>query len=294
MAQRTAIYDPRRQYEVKVFDVEYRRADGRSWMARVYQPQGAGPSPALLDVHGGAWSGGDRTVGELRASALASSGLLVASIDLRTAPDFPYPSQVQDANYGTRWLKARAKDFNCIVSLPNRADASAVGIFGSSSGGHTAMLSAMLPFDKGFCAIPLPGAAKVDATVAYVAVEAPVLDPYARYLFARETKNERLETNSFSYFLSEEGMRQGNAQTAIESRPIGIELPPVLLLQGTADNNVPLSIPNRFVESYRKAGGDIHLELFPDMPHGFGRNPGPEAERAIAMIKDFVARQLSG
>ncbi len=284
MAQRTAIYDPRRQYELKVFDVEYKESDGRSWMARIYQPQGAGPFPALLDVHGGAWSGGDRTVGELRASALASSGLLVASIDLRTAPDFPYPSQVQDANYGTRWLKARAGDFN--------ADASSIGIFGSSSGGHTAMLSAMLPFDKSFCAIPLPDAPDVDATVAYACLEAPVLDPYARYLFARETNNERLATNSFSYFLSEEGMKQGNAQTAIERG--GTELPPVLILQGTADSNVPLSIPNRFVESYRKAGGEIRLELFPDMPHGFGRNLGPESERAIAMIKDFIARQMVG
>jgi acetyl esterase/lipase len=55
-----------------------------------------------------------------------------------------------------------------------------------------------------------------------------------------------------------------------------------------------LSIPHRFVEAYRAAGGTVTLELFPNMPHGFARNPGEESDRALASMKAFVTRQLTG
>ena len=56
----TMTYNPAAQFEIKVSDVEFRRAPARTLMARVYQPQGAGPFPTLLDLHGGAWNDKDR------------------------------------------------------------------------------------------------------------------------------------------------------------------------------------------------------------------------------------------
>ena len=61
MAHSALNYDPTRRYDFKVEDVEYRRDSDQSWLAMVYQPQGNGPFPALLDIHGGAWNNGDRT-----------------------------------------------------------------------------------------------------------------------------------------------------------------------------------------------------------------------------------------
>jgi hypothetical protein len=54
----TVAYDPAKQYEIKVWDIAYRHDPVRTLMARIDQPQGAGPFPALLDVHGGAWNAG--------------------------------------------------------------------------------------------------------------------------------------------------------------------------------------------------------------------------------------------
>ena len=54
-------YDPAARYEVKVEDIEYRSDGDRSWLALTYQPQGPGPFPALMEIHGGAWNNGDRT-----------------------------------------------------------------------------------------------------------------------------------------------------------------------------------------------------------------------------------------
>ena len=61
--------------------------------------------------------------------------MLVVAIDLRLSDEAPYPASVQDANYGVRWLKSRAAEWN--------GDASRLGIYGSSSGGHVAQLLAL-------------------------------------------------------------------------------------------------------------------------------------------------------
>jgi acetyl esterase/lipase len=56
----TTAYNPSNKFEIKSWDVEFRKAAKRTLMARVYQPQGAGPFPVLLDLHGGAWNNKDR------------------------------------------------------------------------------------------------------------------------------------------------------------------------------------------------------------------------------------------
>src|SRR5262245_10686245 len=52
-------YDPEQRYSVQTFDVEYRRDGDKVYLATVYQPRGAGPFPAMLDIHGGQWRSGD-------------------------------------------------------------------------------------------------------------------------------------------------------------------------------------------------------------------------------------------
>jgi len=277
-------YDPAQRFEVQINDIEYRHDQNQSLKALVYQPLGNGPFPALLDVHGGAWNRGSRTNNEVMNLALASSGIVVAAVDYRLAPEYPYPSQVADVNYATRWLKARAPDFN--------ADPNSVGGLGSSSGGHTMMLSALRPHDPRYASIALPGRHKVDARVLYVLCAWPVLDPYGRYLYAQEAGAERLIAATEAYFLNQEAMREGNPQLILDSGE-KVELPPTLIVQGTADDNVPMSIPESFVRAFRGAGGEIELAIFPGMPHGFGNTPGPESERAIELMKAFITRQLT-
>ena len=72
-----AAYDPAAKFDLKVSEVEFRRnAGGRVLMARIYQPQGAGPFPTLLDLHGGAWNNKDRRAEEPMDRAIAASGVL--------------------------------------------------------------------------------------------------------------------------------------------------------------------------------------------------------------------------
>ena len=131
------------------------------------------------------------------------------------------------------------------------------------------------------------------ATVDWVITLFPVIDPYARYLYAQEAGREELVAGTRGYFLTEEAMREGNPQLCLE-RKEKAELPPVLIIQGTADKNVPLSIPERFTDSYRASGGEIELELFPGMPHVFFSNQSiPETKRAIEIMKAWIARRVA-
>lgn len=272
-------YDPQNNREITIEEMEYQ--DGLA--VRIYQPAGAGPFPALVDVHGGVWTNGDRSANEVMDRSLAESGIVVAAVDFRQSPDHPYPAQVADVNLATRWLKTHAAEFN--------ADPDTVGGIGGSSGGHTVLLSAMRPHHAEYCYIDLPGS-DADATLKYLLLGWPIVDSFARYRFVQETGNDRIIGLSKGYFLTEDAMKEGSPFQILQRKEKSV-LPPTLIVQGTADNNLPVRVTEQFVVAYREAGGDIELELFPDMPHLFGNTPGPESDRAIALMKNFAAKCLS-
>jgi acetyl esterase/lipase len=266
-----ATYDPAAKFEIKVSEVELLRTPaGRQLMARVYQPQGAGPFPTVLDLHGGAWRRKDRLAEEPMDRAIAASGVLVVAVDLRLSEEAPYPASVQDANYGVRWLKSRAADWN--------GDPSKIGVYGSSSGGHVAQLLAMRPRDARYTAIPLnmgphtagpqtplPAAPKLDATVAYVASRSPISDPYARFQQAERMKRDGMIENSRIYFNPWDTIHEGNPQQILERRE-PVTLVPMLIMQGALDDNVLPAVQEKFA--------------------------GPQTDRAREMVKAFIARQL--
>ena len=279
----TVNYDPSKRYEIKVWDVEYRRDPIRTLMARIYQPQGEGPFPVLLDVHGGAWNDQDRTANAPVDEWLAASGILVVAIDVRLAREAPYPGSVADVNYGIRWLKAKAREWN--------GEPETLGALGSSSGGHVLELCAMRPHDARYTVYPLPEAPHLDATLMYVIARSPISNPLARYEQAQKMQRATLITNSELYFSPWDTIFDGNPQRILE-RGEAVILPPMFVLQGELDDSVLPAVQEHFVATYRAAGGKIDYEVFPGAEHRWIIQPGPQTDRAIDMIKAFIARQL--
>jgi acetyl esterase len=265
-------------------DIPYHTVGGETLLAKLYRPQGAGPFPAVVGVHGGAWTSGDRNNNKAIDEALAAAGVVLLALDFRLAPKAPYPASVADVNYGTRWLKAHAEQYG------SRADW--VGMVASSSGGHQALLSALRPADPRYAAATSPETAKADASVAFFVACWPISDPLARYRMAVEKKNERLMQAHKDYFGDEGAMTEGNPQLALE-RGQGGKLPPLLILQGTKDNNVTPDMAERFSAAWRNRGGKVTVELFPDQPHTFVTQDPTSAEslRAIELIKAFVLKR---
>jgi acetyl esterase/lipase len=277
-------YNPSAHFEISISEVELRRtAAGRTLMARIYQPAGAGPCPVILDLHGGAWNAKDRHAEEPMDRALAASGLLVVAIDMTLAPEAPYPACVQDANYAVRWLKWKAAGWN--------GDPAAVGIYASSSGGHVAELLGMRPRDARYNAIPLPQAPQIDATVSFIAMRSPVSNPYARFQHAEEMKREPMVKNHTTFFKPWESIFESNPQQILDRHePVG--LVPLLIMQGALDDNVLPAVQAKFAASYKAAGGDCQFEVFEGCEHEWVATPGPQTDRAREMVKAFIARQL--
>jgi len=279
-------YDPKARFEIKVFEVPFRKnAKGRQLMARIYQPQpggkNAGPFPALLDLHGGAWQRKDRTANEPMDRAIAASGVLVVAIDMTLSGEAPYPASVQDASYGIRWLKSKAKAWN--------GDASSLGVLGSSSGGHIAELIAMRPRHPLYNTIPLPGH---DDTVAYVATRSPISNPYTRWQQAEKLKNKSLIDASKTYFQPWESIHEASPQEILDRKEAAV-LKPLLILQGELDDNVLPAEQEKFASTYRAAGGQCQYELFRGAVHEWTADPGPNSDRAAEMVKAFIARHLA-
>jgi len=279
-----SLYDPTRTFEVTSRDVVYRREGSTDWLARVYEPQGPGPFPALLEIHGGAWNNGDRLQNATLDEAIAASGIVVAAVDFRLGAEGAYPKSIADVNYATRWLKAHAADFN--------ATPDALGGLGLSSGGHMLILSAMRPHDPRYTALALDTDADVDGSLAYAMMGWPVNDPLARYQHAKSLGRTEMLENHHRYYGDEETMREANPQLILE-RGEAVELPPALIFQGADDDVLAPRTAERFVEAYGHAGGLIELALFPRAGHGYARDGGPNTRRTEALIKSFVARQLA-
>ena len=279
-------------HEITVEDVEYLRHGDSPLLARLFTPGGSGPFPIVVDLHGGAWCRGDRLNDAPINEALARSGVIVAALDFRMPPVASYPASVADIHYAIRWLKTRA------ASLGGRPDR--VGVLGVSSGAHQGMLLAMRPRDPRYASIP-PGGGS-DASVGCVVMCWPVIDPLARYRYAKALKAkgqpypevvDRVLPCHDEYWKSEEAMAEGNPVRALE-RGDAVELPPVLYLQGTRDVAHPRPDLERFVAQYRKAGGRVDLELFDGEAEGFiNKNPDSQASKtALAAIIAFVHAQL--
>ena len=276
-------YDPNTNYEIKIWEEDFRQVPTRMLLARICQPVGDGSFPALLDLHGGAWAGKDRFANVAMAEAMARSGILTVSVDLRLSGEAPYPASVQDANYGIRWLKMKAPGW--------KGDPSTIGVLGSSSGGHVAQLLGMRPQDPRYNALPLEGHPEIDARINYVATRSPISDPLARYNNAVAKERQQMVDRHHVYFDPFSNIEEANPQMILD-RKEPVELPPMLVMQGGLDDNVLPAIQQKFVESYRAAGGECELEIFESCSHLWVLEPGPQTDRAHEMLKAFIARQL--
>ena len=270
-------YDPNATLDVTYRDVEYQPG----LTARVYQPAGPGPFPAMVSVHGGAWEGKEWLQNEQSHINLASGGLVVMAIQFRTSADAPHPAAQQDINYAIRWLKAHAAEFN--------ASGDRVGGAGWSSGGHQIMLAGMKPHD--YEDIKSPETEGLHGSLAYVIMGWPVIDPLARYRLAQEKDNAELQGRHNRYFGDEAGMEAASPPHMIE-RGERVDTPPALLLQGSADESLPAGMAERFVQLYSGRGGIIELGKYPNEPHGFMRNDNENTRAAFRLAKSFIARHL--
>lgn len=110
-------------------DVTFRTVDGEPLLLDVYQPAKKGKGrPAVVVVHGGAWTIGDKSWFAQQGNQLAERGFVAFSINYRLAPAHPYPAAVEDVEASVAWVRKHAKEYG--------VDPERIGALGGSAGGH--------------------------------------------------------------------------------------------------------------------------------------------------------------
>jgi acetyl esterase len=279
-------------YEVDIADVEYLRHGEAPLLARLFKPQGSGPFPIMLELHGGAWVRGTRENGNAANEALAKTGVIVAALDFRTQA--PYPASLADIHYAVRWAKTQAASWK---GKPDR-----IGAMGTSSGAHQAMLLGMRPNDSRYAALPSPADAEgVDGTLACVIMVSPVIDPLGRYQYAKGLRQDVTPPAGFAdrvvpmhdqYWQTEEAMAEG-APARILAGGERTALPPTLCLVRTYEAGHPRPDLEEFVRQYRKAGGQIDMTVFEGEGEGLLRDlSAPVAQQALEQMTAFIYQHL--
>jgi acetyl esterase len=264
-------------------DVSFQTYESGELVATLYRPSGAAIA-AVAEVHGGAWTSGNRAMNVAIARHLCANGIAVLSLDFRMPPEAVYPVTVTDVAAGVRWLKANAGGLGI---APER-----VGLLGTSSGGHLALLTALRPQDERYAGSAPAGSPGIG--VDFAVLGWPVSDPLARYQAMRERGNERIMEAHHAFWSGEEQMAEGSPFDIV-SRGDAQRLPALLILQGTNDDNLTPDMQHRFVEAYRARGGRAELAIFEGEPHGFiARDPASAASQdALVRITSFIIREAT-
>ena len=204
--------------------------------------------PAVLDIHGGTWTNLDRTLDVVCNTALAHAGYVVAAIDFRMGPVHQHPAASDDIAIALDWLRHHAHQY--------RIDPQQIGLLGSSSGGHLALLAGLLPPPAHTSDTPpLPEAGV--PPIQFIVALWPVADPYERYRYAQRVGSQDLITNTEGYFGTETAMKAASIPRILMSRTETSPLPPLLIIKPAEDANVPLDITFDLVRCYQKNDGYV-------------------------------------
>lgn len=169
-------------HDFEVLRFPYAQIGTRPLELKLTRPRGPGPFPALLDLHGGAWTHFDHEVDFAWCEALARRGIAMCSVEFRTGPEDPWPAFHDDARAAARYVRHHAPALGI--------DPRMIGAMGGSTGGHMAVLLGLRP--SGGAIAPLDTPPETSAAIDFAVALYPILDVPGRYAMARETRFDPL------------------------------------------------------------------------------------------------------
>jgi len=260
------------------YDVEYANPDNNPQFMDYRIPEGKGPFPALIFVHGGGWGGGDKehpTEVQPILDPLYNGHIAWFTINYRTAPPYPYPGYVEDTEAAVQYVKKYAKQFNI--------DPNKVAIAGESAGGHIVDMVAVR-------ATPDKPERHLAAVVAFYAPNDLVEDAFRR--------NQINPSVNGSFGFRSQVLNDQTVKILQDASPIAFvtpNLPPFLLVHGTADTSVDYSSSPIWKDALDALGVPCELITIPLGVHVMGNwaklNPPNEAYKQ--QVVDWLNKQFS-
>ena len=259
-------------------DLVYATVGSRDLHLDLFLPgAGSGPFPAVVYIHGGGWSAGNRMAFRRQAADMATKGFAGACIEYRLSQEAKYPAALHDSKAAVRWLRANAARFHI--------DGNRIGAAGGSAGGH---LAAMLGTTAGIAEFDgEEGGAGISTRVMAVAAFNPALD------FADFAKRDAEAANravtlflGASYADKPELWKAASPVRHVNSRSAAF-----LFLHGDADSTVPYRQSVAMMEKLKAAGVRAELFTAPGAKHGFFNAP-PWFQPALERMEQFFVSTL--
>jgi len=229
--------------EIKT-DIEYGKPDYESLKLDANIPDGNGPFPVVILVHGGGWSVGDKSgLFHIPTEALTKANFTWFSINYRMAPTYLWPDCYEDTKTAIRWVKAHAAEY--------KGDPRRIALVGYSAGGHLVCLAATLADDE----------TRVQAVVGMSPPTDLELDLPSRG--GLSTSLQHLLNRPKE--VTEECRKLLHEMSPINHVKPG--LPPFLLVQGDKDHSVPYQGSLNFQAKLEANGDSCDFLTLKGAPH---------------------------
>jgi len=258
-------------------DVVYASVDGKPLALDVHLPAGVRHPPLVVFVHGGAWTTGDKAQ---YPAFLVDRGFAVASLDFRSSNDARFPADVYDIKAGIRFLRAKAAEYGY------RGER--IAIVGASSGGHLAALVGVTNGEKALEGAEgdyLKESSSVQAVVSYFGatdLTTILAQSTPAGLKVREPALQRL--------LGATPDRVPElARLASPIFHVDRNDPPVLLLHGDQDTQMPLNQVYELQWAYEQVGRHVEVMIL----HGVDHVAGPFFKgEPVDRVATFLKRTI--
>lgn len=255
-------------------NIEYANPDNQHLQLNMAHPEGAGPFPAVVCIHGGGFRAGTRDGYDGLIKKLAENGYVAVTVTYRLAPKYQFPAAVNDVKAAVRWLRANAAKYHID---PNR-----IGAMGGSAGGHLAQFLGVTADQKQF-----EGEGENLDRSSRVAC---VVNFYGPSDFTKSYGKSVDAAEVLPLFLG--GNVEQARQRHIVASPLYWVTPnaaPTLCIHGTTDNYVAFEQAQWIIDKLKAAGVEAELLTMKGAGHGF---KGEDAAKADAAMLAFFDRHL--
>ena len=261
-------------------DVTYCTPNGVPQKMDIYFPASGGPWPVLLYVHGGGWSGGDKTEG-VGWRSMTERGFLVVSVNYRLASyENKFPAMIEDVKCAVRYLRAHAPEYNL--------DPNHIGAVGVSAGGHLVDLLGLADESAGWDTGEYTDqSSRVQAVVTIAGISDLT---FTRGAYASPDSAAMMVYHAFDEMPGSASPKLVAASPVTYITP---DDPPFLILHGDLDNVVAVEQSQVLDEQLRRLGVPSELVIIKNGTHIiYGENISPTAEEVANLITTFLEEHL--
>lgn len=260
-------------------NIEFARVGKHVLKLDLYLPAGRKNPPLIVWVHGGAWRAGSRK--SMPLGKLVKQGWAIASVDYRLSPVARFPAQVHDIKAAIRFLRAKQKHYGY--------DASKIVIAGASAGGHLAALVGVTNGVKeleGNVGNHLKESSDVQGIISFYGAS------NLQTILSQSTPHGlKVRVPALELLLGgQPGEKPQLARLASPVAHVDAHDPPLLLLHGDQDRQMPINQAHELTGAYKKVRRPVEFIVIYGAGHG---GAGFYENATIARVSSFLTRHIA-